>query len=344
MMLLSDVNHYRRSVLSVLLSISIPSAAFFAYFNWTVDLKLYALIQVTMTVFWCCLLLIAKKTPNLHRWSLIYLCTFFSLVLLGIWVSSFRSGLFSWIYIFPVISYLLLGRKTAMWITSVFLLVGLSILGWRNWQPVPEAHWIALVNIGLCSTAIWAAAHVYESGREVIVDHLNIMAAKDPLTGLMNVRSLTEILTNELSRSKRSSEPLTYVFIDINDFKLINDTLGHQQGDQILIAVADAIKSLTRLEDHAFRYGGDEFGIIFANCTEAQAKNTFGVRIADRLRKYDKNLSISLGYAQASAGENISAEGLIQQADKNMYVAKHKYKEVRKNSGIQDIANNPAYM
>ncbi|WP_299200161.1 GGDEF domain-containing protein [uncultured Amphritea sp.] len=343
-MLLSDVNQYRRSVLSVLLSISVPSAAFFAYFNWTVDLKLYALIQVTVTVFWCGLLLIVKNTPNLHRWSLIYLCTLFSLVLFGIWVSSFRSGLFSWIYIFPVISYLLLGRKTGMWITTVFLLLGLSILAWRNWQPVPEVHWIALINIGLCSTAIWAAAHVYESGREVIVNHLNKMAVKDPLTGLLNVRSLTEILTNELSRSKRSSEPLTHVFIDINDFKLINDTLGHQQGDQILIAVADAIKNLTRLEDHAFRYGGDEFGIIFPNCSEAQAKNTFGVRIANQLRKHDENLSISLGYAQVTAGENISADELIEQADKNMYAAKHEYKLVRKTSDIKDIASKPASM
>lgn len=325
-MLLSDEYEYRRSVLRVLLIVTILAASFFVVFNWIVGLKTYALIEATVVCLWGGILSVVKTTPNLQRWSFLYLSTFLALVLLGISISSFRSGLFAWIFIFPILSYLLLGRRTGIVVTTACVFFGLGMLGWRVWQQDPEVHWIVLGNFGLCAVAIWAMAHVYESKREAVLDRLQKMAIKDPLTGLLNVRTLIETLTYVLRRAKRRSEPVTVVFIDINDFKLINDTQGHQRGDEVLLTVAKTIKSVTRLEDYSFRYGGDEFCIIFANCTAEQAKGIYGRRLADELHKNKRDLSLSIGYAQTGSSDYVSSEMLIQQADQSMYTAKRAFK------------------
>ncbi|MGF1760099.1 GGDEF domain-containing protein [Photobacterium sagamiensis] len=321
-MRMPDEYEFRRSILRVLLILTILSASFFGVFNWIVGHKAYALIEAIVVCLWGGILSIVKTTRHLQRWSFAYLLTFYCLVLLGIFISSFRSGLFAWIFIFPILSYLLLGRRTGMVMTTICVFLGLGILGWRVWQQDPEVHWIVLGNFGLCAAAIWAMAHVYESKRETVVGRLQKMATKDPLTGLLNVLTLTETLTYVLCSAKRRSEPVTVVYIDINDFKAINDTLGHQRGNEILLVVAKAIKSVTRLEDYSFRYGGDEFCIIFANCTKDQAKSIYGRRITDKLHKNEKDLSLSIGYAQTGSNDYVSPDVLIQQADQSMYAAK----------------------
>lgn len=317
----------RRSILRVLLVITIVSALFFSVFNWIVGLKLFALMEFVVACFWSGILSISQTTPNLRRWSLVYLITFLSLVLIGIWVSKFQSGLFAWIFIFPILSYLLLGRRLGMAFTAVSVFLGLSALGRLVWQQAMDLHWIVLGNFGLCVLAIWAMAHVYESKREKMVDRLHEMATRDPLTGLLNRRTLVETLSLVLYGARRRSEPVTFVYIDINEFKLINDTQGHNRGDHILIAVAQAIGSGTRLEDFAFRHGGDEFCIIFTNCTESQAKDIYADRIASELHKLEEDVSLSIGYVQTDSADDLSPEELIQKADLSMYAAKHAEKQ-----------------
>jgi hypothetical protein len=84
----------------------------------------------------------------------------------------------------------------------------------------------------------------------------------DPLTGLLNVRGLNDTLTRVLRAAQPRSELVCVVYIDINDFKIINDTHGHQAGDEILRVVGTSIKKVSREEDSCFRYGGDEFCLI----------------------------------------------------------------------------------
>ncbi|WP_111642600.1 GGDEF domain-containing protein [Marinimicrobium alkaliphilum] len=312
----------RRSILRVLLVITLLSAIFFSVFNWMVGLKLFALLEFAVACLWGGILSISKTTPNLQRWSLVYLISFLSLVLIGIWISKFRSGLYAWIFIFPILSYLLLGRRLGIVLTAFSVFIGLGALGARVWQQDMDVHWIVLGNFGLCALAIWAMAHVYEFKRETMVARLHEMATRDPLTGLLNRRTLIETLDLVLYRAKRRSEPVTFVYIDIDDFKLINDTQGHDRGDHILLTVAQAIRSGTRLEDYAFRPGGDEFFIIFTNCTKSQAKDIYARRIARELHKVEEGLSLSVGYVQADPGYELSPEQLMQQADQSMYAAK----------------------
>lgn len=321
-MIETEEYEYRRITLRVLLIVTIFSASMFAVNNWIAGFHLFAFIEAIVTVFWCWILIIAKRTQYLQRWSFAYLCTFYFLVLYGIMITSFKAGLFSWLFIFPILSYLLLGLRAGTVITSVSVLAGLGILGRLVWQNNPEVHWIVMGNFGLTLTAIWSMVYVYESKRELVVKRLKEQVMKDPLTGLLNMRNLNETLTAVLQNAERYSQPVTLVYIDINDFKNINDTQGHQKGNEILLAVAETIKKITRVEDYAFRYGGDEFCIIFSNCTEQQVKNTYGARLTEEVHKNLNKLTMSIGYAQTGPTDFSSPDILIHNADKSMYFVK----------------------
>lgn len=309
-----------------MLVITIVAAMLFSVFNWMVGLKLFAVLELAAACMWTGILSISRTTPNLQRWSLVYLISFLSLVLMGIWISKSQSGLYAWIFIFPILSYLLLGRRLGMIITAVSLSLGLGALGWRVWNQDMDVHWIIMGNLGICAIAIWAMAHVYEFKREAMVVRLQEMATQDPLTGLLNRRTLIETLNYVLYRARRRVEPVTLMYIDIDEFKLVNDTQGHNRGDTLLFNVAQAINCGTRPEDYAFRLGGDEFCIILANCTESQAKDIYAHRIANKLDDLEVELSLSVGYAQADPDHELSPEELLQQADQSMYDAKRAQK------------------
>ncbi|MGB2740361.1 MAG: GGDEF domain-containing protein [Cognaticolwellia sp.] len=314
---------YRRSALRILLLVTIFAVGIFVVNNMRVGLHLYAFIEAIIGIFWCWIFSQVKTTKHLKRLSLIYLLTFYFLVLYGISIASFKSGLFSWLFIFPILSYLLLGCRLGTVLTAISVFIGLGILGRLVWQIDPEVNWIVMGNFGFAIAAIWSMVYVYESKRETVVERLKEQVTKDPLTGLLNVRNLNDILTSVLSSAERHAEPVTIAYIDINDFKKINDTQGHQKGNEILLAVAKTIKNITRVGDYAFRYGGDEFCIIFSNCTEDQVKRTYGHRLSEEVHNNSNKLTMSIGYAQAGPNSYISAESLIDKADKSMYSIKY---------------------
>lgn len=317
---------YRRTTLRVLLVVTIFAASLFAVNNWLIGFRLFAAIEALVAVFWCWIFFITKSTPHLQRWSFIYLSTFYFLVIYGIMITTFKAGLFSWLFIFPILSYLLLGLRAGTLITSISVLGGLFILGRMVWLNNNEMHWVVIGNVGFTLAAIWSMVYVYESKREDVVKSLKEQARKDPLTGLLNVKSLNDILADTLEIAKRHSYPVTLVYIDINDFKHINDIQGHQKGNEILIAVAEVIKTLTRVEDYAFRYGGDEFCIIFPNCVHEQVRQTFGARLKEQPQLNLNNITMSVGYAQTGPHEYCSTDSLIHKADQNMYVVKTIFK------------------
>jgi diguanylate cyclase (GGDEF)-like protein len=97
-------------------------------------------------------------------------------------------------------------------------------------------------------------ARLYETARN--------LADRDPLTGFFNHRYLHERLSEEVVRAVRTRRPLSVVMLDLDDFKLVNDTFGHVYGDRVLVHVADLVRSTLRASDVAARYGGDEFALI----------------------------------------------------------------------------------
>jgi diguanylate cyclase (GGDEF)-like protein len=148
---------------------------------------------------------------------------------------------------------------------------------------------------------------------------LEEMARTDPLTGLQSVRYLRDSLTRYLRISERRFETLSLVYIDINDFKQVNDTEGHQRGDEILRTVGDAIKAVSRAEDGCFRYGGDEFCVILPGCTKTRAREIYVDRLNKALADSGENIELSVGIAETGPEHYLGAEALIREADRAMY-------------------------
>ncbi|HEX5670145.1 MAG TPA: GGDEF domain-containing protein [Sulfuricurvum sp.] len=152
----------------------------------------------------------------------------------------------------------------------------------------------------------------------------------DSLTGLLNVRGLSETVTRVLRASQRRSEPVSLVYIDINDFKLVNDTQGHHFGDDILRVVGASIKKVSRAEDACFRYGGDEFCIILPNCSREKAGEIYADRLREEIKSKMENVTISVGIIQAGPDEYPEAEAFLHEADQKMYLDKKTFKAKKK--------------
>jgi len=157
------------------------------------------------------------------------------------------------------------------------------------------------------------------------------LSMTDALTGLYNKRYLQAELSRAVEKTLQSGEPLSLIFLDIDDFKKINDRFGHAVGDDILISLAHSMRSCTRESDMACRLGGDELVIFMPGISKDKA-----FHVAERIRVHFEtesmriidgqsiNATISLGIVDLQRNE--SAESLIERADSAMYAAKQRGK------------------
>lgn len=157
---------------------------------------------------------------------------------------------------------------------------------------------------------------------------LEEISRTDPLTGLLNVRYLSETLTTTLRAAQRRSEPVSVVFIDLNDFKQINDLEGHQRGDEILCVVGHCIADNSRQEDSCFRYGGDEFCIILPNCNEEAAIQIYRERLKAEISEKLDGIGLSIGIIQTGPNEYLETDQLLRQVDQKMYEEKKRIKSL----------------
>jgi diguanylate cyclase len=155
---------------------------------------------------------------------------------------------------------------------------------------------------------------------------LEEMARVDPLTGLLNVRLLHETVMLSLRGAQRRGQPLCLIYADVNDFKQINDSEGHQRGDEILKSVGDVIRRVSRAEDACFRCGGDEFCMVLPDCTEQQAREMYAARLQRELQRVSPGTTLSIGIVQTGPEDYLDAEALIRGADQRMYIEKKQHK------------------
>ena len=160
---------------------------------------------------------------------------------------------------------------------------------------------------------------------------LSVLSRQDALTGLANRRYLDEVLENEWKRAIRHEMPITIMMIDIDFFKLYNDTLGHIQGDQCLRRIAILLGSIaSRSGDLAARYGGEEFLLLFSMTDKDQAviqvqrlmELVRNIGIIHPRSHVSKHVTISVGVATVTPRLNDSLSEFISQADHALYVAK----------------------
>ena len=153
---------------------------------------------------------------------------------------------------------------------------------------------------------------------------LSQLASRDALTNLLNRREMERVLKEAVAYAQEHRTPLSVILMDIDHFKGVNDTYGHDMGDKVILTVADAISRTIRGSDSGCRWGGDEFFIILAGASLAVAG-----RVGERIRRtvessqmpFDRNVTVSVGVAMLDV-ERDSELQLFKNADEALYQAK----------------------
>ncbi len=164
--------------------------------------------------------------------------------------------------------------------------------------------------------------------RQLTEDDIRHRALHDPLTGLPNRLLFMDRLQHAIERLRRGRTPIAVLLLDLDRFKLVNDSLGHQVGDELLAAAAPRIKQAVRSSDSVARFGGDEFGILLEEIAGEQDAIQMAQRIASVFTRpfvLDGNehfVTTSIGIALAEGGE--LAEDLVRDADAAMHRAKER--------------------
>ncbi|TNE61710.1 MAG: sensor domain-containing diguanylate cyclase [Alphaproteobacteria bacterium] len=166
-------------------------------------------------------------------------------------------------------------------------------------------------------------------GKAELIDKLYRLSSKDELTSLLNRRALAETIERRLRHQGRTGQAGCLLFIDLDYFKEVNDTLGHAKGDEALVLVASHLQSIIRPCDYAGRYGGDEF-IVWLEDVSADVALAKGQSLLDAMPKVREllgntglKLSASVGVCATVAGKDIDFDDLADRADQALYRVKH---------------------
>jgi diguanylate cyclase (GGDEF)-like protein/PAS domain S-box-containing protein len=163
--------------------------------------------------------------------------------------------------------------------------------------------------------------------RHALEQELNHQAFHDTLTGLANRALFFDRLSHAMDKGDRGENPVAVLFLDLDDFKTVNDSFGHPAGDEILVEVAKRIRSATRPSDTVARFGGDEFAVLVESGSMPDAAQVVAERIIEaltptcRILANDYAIRASIGIAIAER-PHVSPDELLRDADLAMYVAK----------------------
>ncbi len=210
-------------------------------------------------------------------------------------------------------------------------------MAWKTHIPDAWFSWMGIITIaGLALSYMWISTLRMHA-------ELERSAMTDPLTGLFNRRALDVLAAREIQRSVRQGLPCSALMMDVDRFKLINDSLGHAAGDASLCAVAEALQKSLRTSDIATRLGGDEFFVLLPDCDEEAAE-----LVVSRLRKAiaalelktmgDEVFHISVSMGQVTERKpEMTVEDLVHAADILLY----REKQLRKIDDARTDPSNP---
>ncbi len=267
-----------------------------------------------------------KQYEEIRRWfKPLLLVLAFAVVLLIGWIR-FLTGpefAFSLLYLLPIVA--------VTWLVGVHWGIGISFLSAFSWLLADLSmlerfsySFIPLVN-QLFRLAVFLFVVLVIARHKKILETQKELAMMDPLTGVANRRAFLQLARTEIDRSRRYSYPFSVMYIDIDDFKQINDTCGHQTGDRLLTTVVETIKHRVRAIDVVARFGGDEFVVLLVKTEEKSA-----ALVAQKLRKQllgvmqnnQWDVTFSIGLATYHSVPD-SVDETIKAADELMYQVKH---------------------
>ncbi len=241
----------------------------------------------------------------------------------------------------------------ATWFVSLragFLLCGLSAvvrlqdlwLTTHHFSHPLIPYWNGIVEMGFFVVVAYILSRLRST-----TERWAILARTDPLTGVLNRRAFGEIATREVARAERYGRSLSLAYLDIDDFKKVNDEGGHDDGDRLLVEVAETLTRNLRAFDVVARYGGDEFVLLLPEAGDQAARMVLD-KLMGALRGAVQGrwpASFSIG-AVTIDGPRTSLDRLIHQADKLVYAAKQDGKDCVRHrhlhrSGTSDLEATP---
>ncbi|MCA3747948.1 MAG: GGDEF domain-containing protein [Rubrobacter sp.] len=233
-----------------------------------------------------------------------------------------------------IIAHLIFDTRTALRFSlglfgAASVLVGAGTLVRQNTANIPldQTAWIAQQSAFLAAVIalVYATSYVKAqlARQRTLAEAMHRLAHTDPLTGISNRRSAYAALRREMEAARRYDKPLSVILFDLDHFKRLNDTYGHNQGDIALRRVANTVRGLLRTSDHFGRWGGEEF-IVLAPETDLEQASSLAERLRQAISR-DRpqglpQLTASFGTASYRAGD--SPEELLRRADEGLYRAK----------------------
>lgn len=269
-------------------------------------------------------LIILERLPRNFLWMVILLIT----ILLGL--LDYQTGFefsFAFFYLLPVTLAAWTINRLAGFVISIvsaFVWLFSNLMAGEQYSSPLIPLWNAVTRLGFFFIVTWLLAELRQ-----LLEHERLLAKTDFLTGILNRRAFYAYITEEIARSRRYQHPFTILYVDIDNFKLINDNFGHSSGDRLLQVVAQTIKHEIRLSDRVARLGGDEFAVLFPE-TNAIAAKDIVPRLRQTLLMEMKNnqwpITFSIGAltCQQTPPDN---EELIRLADQLMYTVKNTSKD-----------------
>lgn len=233
---------------------------------------------------------------------------------------------FSMFYLAPVALITWFGSRRE---ADLMILLSTLAGGWIDWLRITEFSHPAMpfanaaIRVAFCIIAVAAIIVLRDSLRRE-----KEFATLDPLTGLFNTRAFYIQAEREASRCCRKEVPLTVAFLDCDNFKEVNDTMGHRAGDEMLRVVADTMQKCLRTEDILARLGGDEFAIALPELQEDEAARVLSrlhAQLTEEMQKRQWPVTFSMGAVTIRYPVN-SVDHMIHLADSLMYEAKNEGK------------------
>ncbi|QGU00303.1 hypothetical protein SYNTR_1709 [Candidatus Syntrophocurvum alkaliphilum] len=206
----------------------------------------------------------------------------------------------------------------ALLVVGLFCLLASLAINFANKSYFQSIVFNLVFYIFLVLGATTIIIYIHKALGEIIY-----LATYDQLTGIYNKNNLHKMLKNKIMIAQKRNRPLSILFIDINNFKSINDDLGHEAGDIILYSVVQEIKKHIRKTDIFIRYGGDEFILILPETNKDDAEQ-IALRVEKQIINLEIDLNISISYGIANFPEDAKhTNELIEIADSRMYQHKN---------------------
>jgi diguanylate cyclase (GGDEF)-like protein len=236
----------------------------------------------------------------------------------------------SFLYLFPIMLIALVGTPVSATLISIFSAITLF------WADLASGHiythkaiplWNFITELGVFITFAFANLKIKK-----LLQREHEFACSDYLTDVYNSRYFYEQARLEINRSARYKQPLTLAYLDIDNFKNINDTYGHSIGDDLLRTVAESMKTMLRATDIISRMGGDEFAILMPDTSDEQAKVVVSKvqhMLLETLKKNGWPVTFSIGVVTCYVPP-CSHDDLIKKADNLMYDVKKNGKNMIK--------------